>query len=126
MEYPPNDRLARNAVPPTAAGTTDVNGTANDHKGFGGGIDYYVNFGALTATHVTKLVAQECDTSGGTYVAFSPAIEQEVVDADANGCVTLHVPQHRIGKRYQRVVVDRGTANAVVEGGVAVHRRMTE
>ena len=102
----------------TAAGTTAVNGSAIDMSGWDG-ISFIAAFGTLTATQVTSLKAQ-----GGAASNLSDAADLAgtstgtMADGDSNKALALDV--YRPRQRYIRVVVVRGTANAVVDGVVAI------
>ena len=45
-------------------------------------------------------------------------------DTDDDTVQQIYVPAHLTTKRYVRMVVDRGTQNAVLDGAIAVQRRM--
>lgn len=103
----------------TAAGTTDINGTVIDMSEFDG-VRFVAMFGALTATQVTNMKAQQGDQSDGSDAADIPgAVTANLNDADSNKVLILDVSKNMITKRYIRCVVDRGTANAVVDGVIA-------
>lgn len=102
-----------------AAGTTDQNGGTIDLSADNGyrGCLFMVAFGTLTATQVTSIKAQEsADDSTWTDLAGTKSIE--LADTDGNKVLLLDV--YRPNKRYIRVVVDRGTANAVIDGAWAL------
>jgi hypothetical protein len=102
----------------TAAGTTAINGAHVDMQGFDG-VLFIMGVGALTATQVTSLKAQ-----GGAAVNDSDqadlvnAVTPNLADGDSNRMVFLDVycPQ----QRYVRPVVNRGTANAVIDFVIAI------
>lgn len=102
----------------TAAGTTDIEGSVLDMSGFEG-VVFIALFGTLTATQVTSLKAQQ-----GAASDMSDAADLEgssvgpLADTDGNKCLVLDV--YRPQERYVRCVVDRGTANAVVDGVIAI------
>jgi hypothetical protein len=105
-----------------AAGTTAVDGAGLDMAGFTG-VCFIADIGALTATQVTNLSAQWSDTNNGTDWAnfTSPvggAVTPNMADADGNKLLILDVvaPMHR----YLRPVLNRGTANAVLDGIIAI------
>jgi hypothetical protein len=109
----------------TAAGTTDVNGTGVDMTADGGydGVLFVAMFGALTATQVTKLKAQSSsdDGSSDSYADIAGSATDALADGDGNDCLMLDVI--RPPERYIRPVVDRGTANAVIDGVIAIQYR---
>lgn len=99
-----------------AAGTSDQNSAAVDTLGFAG-VRFVALFGTLTATQVTSIYAEYSDdgTTGWTEIAGSRV--GPLADADSNKALVLDV--YRPQKRYVRCVVDRGTANAVIDGVIA-------
>lgn len=109
----------------TAAGTTDINGTGVDMQADGGydGILFVLAVGALTASQVTKLLAQSStdDGSADAYVAILNSTTASFADADGNKLAVLDV--FRPPERWVRPVVDRATANAAVDGVIAIQYR---
>ena len=111
------------SVNATAAGTTAVNGAAVDMQGFEG-VMFVALLGTLTATQVTKLQVQYSadgstnwtnitdDAIGGTLSTGAAA------DADSNKIMWIDI--YRPKQRYLRAVVSRGTANAVIDGVLAI------
>lgn len=99
-----------------AAGTSDINGDAVDMRDFDGCI-ILVTFGAITASAVTSIHVEGSD-DGSTGWTDLTGTNQTVADDDDNQIfyVTLIQPAYP----YIRVVVDRGTQNAVVASAVAV------
>lgn len=111
-------KIIDNCVAATAAGTTDVNGVTIDMEGFEG-VFFVVRFGTLTATQVTRLKAQQdTDSGAGTMADLLGTMSTALADGDSGKSLTLDV--FRPQERYVRCVVDRGTANAVIEGGIAI------
>ena len=113
-----NNRLDR-VIDATAAGTSDVNSASVDMAVGSGysGVVFSVLFGALTATQVTKIKVQGShDNSAWSDLAGteSPAL----ADGDSNKQLVVDV--FRPAYRYVRCVVDRGTANAVIDAGLAI------
>lgn len=100
-----------------AAGTSDLDGTVVDMQGYDGVLFIY-GVGALTATQVTKLVAKQDVASGGAFTALTGADSGAMADGDGNKLLMLDV--FRPTKRYVRPTLDRGTANAVVDFGIAI------
>ena len=101
-----------------AAGTTTQNGAIVDMSGYDG-IMFIAAFGALTATQVTSLKAQQGTLVGGGDMAdLAGTNVGPLADADSNKCLVLDV--YRPQERYVRPVVVRGTANAVIDGVLAV------
>jgi len=103
------------------AGTTDVNSSSVDMSGFESVI-FIVSFGAITATAVTSIKAgQSADD-----VTFNDLKDSgiTVADSDDNQIVLLEIV--RPIDRHVRCTVDRGTANAVIDGIVALQGRALE
>lgn len=117
MNFLTNFKVTRvlNAV---AAGTSSQNGSVIDMQGYEG-VAFVAAFGTLTATQVTSLKAQEGDASN-----LSDAADLEgtstgpLADGDSNKLLVLEV--FKPLKRYIRPVVVRGTANAVIDGVIAI------
>lgn len=108
----------RRAMNAQAAGATNVNGTVIDMTGYDT-IVFVGLFGALTATQVTGLKVQEGDAADGSDMAdLAGSAVGPMADADGNKLLAEEV--YRPRKRYVRCVVTRKTANAVVDGVVAL------
>jgi hypothetical protein len=107
---------ALNAV---AAGTSDQTGTAQDLQGWEG-VLFIAAVGALTATQITSLKAQASSDDAATdaYADISGAVAGPLTDTDGNKLLVLNV--HRPTKRYVKPYIDRGTANAVIDGIFAI------
>jgi len=104
-----------------AAGTTDINGSSVDMTGFDA-VTFYFLFGAITATAVTACKAQQSGDDGSADAfADLAGTSISVADDDDNKVVALEITNPR--ERYVRPVVDRGTANAVLDGIIAVQTR---
>ncbi len=104
-----------------AAGVTNQNGTTLDMSGFDG-VMFIASFGALTATQVTSLKAQQGQQSNLSDAAdLAGTLTGPMADADGNKVLVLDV--YRPAERYVRCVVQRGTANAVIDGVVAIQYR---
>jgi predicted cobalt transporter CbtA len=105
----------------TAAGTSDINGTVVDMQGFAGVI-CIAALGALTATQVTKLIAESSTVIDGSGDAFAQiATTTAAADADGTKLFVLEVWAPR--ERFIRFTVDRGTANAVLDSLVVIKYR---
>lgn len=103
-------RIANAAI----AGATDIDGTVIDMQGYRG-VRCIAALGALTATAVTSLKAYQSDAVDGTGDAFSLiATTAAAADTDSNQLLILEVCEPN--KRYVKFVLDRGTANAVLDG----------
>lgn len=97
-----------------AAGTTDQNSSSVDMQAAEGfdEVTFLAAFGTLTATQVTKIFAQESDDDS-TWSDSAGSESSALADADSNKTLLVTI---RPTKRYVRCVVDRGTANAVIDG----------
>lgn len=93
-----------------AAATSNINGRAADMAGYAG-IVVRVEFAAIAARAVTKVKVQESDSAASGWVDIEGASVNVPADHD-NKYVTVDVPSVR--KRYARVVIARGTANAAI------------
>lgn len=104
-----------------AAGTTDQNCTGVDMQGYES-VEFVALFGTLTATQVTQLKAQQSDDNGSAddWTDLEGTLTTALGDDDDNDCIRLEIVKPR--KRYVRCVVLRETANAVIDGVVAIQR----
>lgn len=105
------------AITPTngAAGTTDINGATLDMSGFDG-VLMVVTMGAITGSAVTSIKAQQGAASDLSDAADLAGTGQTIADTDDEDI--FYIDLYRPLERYVRVVVDRGTANAVVASAV--------
>jgi len=112
MELSKNGKISQ-AIAPAAgvAATTDINGATLDMQGFEGAL-IIVTFGAITATAVTSIKAQQGQQSDLSDAADLLGSAQAIADRDDEK--VFYIDVHKPRERYVRVVVDRGTANAVV------------
>lgn len=101
------------AVAPASgvAGTSDINGATLDMSGFEG-VLMVVTFGAITGSAVTSIKAQQGADSGLSDAADLAGTAQTIADTDDEK--TFYIDLHKPQERYVRLVVDRGTQNAVV------------
>ena len=101
-----------------AAGTSDQNSSSVDMKSFDA-VTFAVGFGTITASAVTSIKVQGSDDDSSFSDLAGTAIT--VADSDDNKIVLAEIncPQ----QRYIRVVVDRGTQNAVIDFGVALQSK---
>jgi hypothetical protein len=108
-----SDILITPAVTPTAgaAGTTLITGATLDTAGYRGTF-IMVNFGAIVGTAVTSIKLQQGAAANMSDAADLLGSGQTVADT-ASG-TTFCIDVRRTGKRYIRVMVSRGTANATV------------
>lgn len=105
------------------AGTTDVN-TAWVDMSNADGVRFVVAFGTLTASQTTFVKLQGAclanqadaadllDSTSGTVIKTA-----NLADADSNKLAVIEVYKPKV--RYVRAVIDRGTANAVIDGATA-------
>lgn len=101
-----------------AAGTSDQNSSVVDMQNFDG-VLFIAKFGTLTATQVTQIKAQQGQQSDLSDAAdLVGTLVGPMADADSNKMLLLDI--YRPRERYVRCVVDRGTANAVIDSVVAV------
>lgn len=101
-----------------AAGTTTEAGTAVDTRGYDG-VVFVAALGALTATQVTSLKAQQgAQANGSDAVDIPGAATTAMADGDSNRLAVVDV--RRPTSRYVRPVVVRGTAMAVIDGVIAI------
>jgi predicted ribosome-associated RNA-binding protein Tma20 len=103
-----------------AAGTTDQESAVLDMQGFES-VAFLVAFGEITASAVTSVKVQQGAASDGSDMADLAGTGVTVADDDDDQCVLVEV--HRPQERYVRVVVDRGTQNAVIDGAFGFHAR---
>ena len=101
-----------------AAGTTKISASLIDMQGWDG-VYFIFLFGALTASQVTTPQVFGGQQSGGGDQAQLPsAVANALADGNSNTAVIIDV--YRPSQRYLGAVVTRGTANAVLQGIIAV------
>ena len=98
-----------------AAGTSDIDANSVDMQNFES-VMFIVTFGAITATAVTSVKAQQSTDD----VTFADLLgtAQTVADTDDNLAFIVDIVKPE--ERYVKPYIDRGTANAVVESIVAI------
>jgi hypothetical protein len=99
-----------------AAAFTDITSDAVDTANCEG-VLFIVSFGTITASAVTSIKLTQCDTSGGSYADLA-GTAQTVADTHDNKTFYLDVVRPR--EQFLKLVVDRGTANAVVGPIIAI------
>jgi len=106
-------------VTPTAgaAGTSAISGSVIDFSGAEGAL-IIVRFGTITSTAVTSIKFQHGDASDLSDAADVASTSQTVADTDDEKIFYIDISKPT--KRYGRLYVSRGTANAVVSSAVAV------
>lgn len=104
-----------------AAGVTSQNSAILDMSGWDG-VTFMAMLGTLTATQVTSLKAQQGQAANLSDAAdLAGTLVGPLADTDSNKCLVLDV--YRPLDRYVRCVLGRGTANAVIDGIVAIQYR---
>ena len=109
-----------------AAGITAVNGSVIDMGADGGWDDItgIALLNALTATQATSLKCQQGTLANGSDMAdIAGAATANAADADSNKLLVLDVHKSLITMRYVRFVLNRGTANAALDGILAIQNR---
>lgn len=100
-----------------AAGTTDVVATI-DRTGFNA-VKFDILFGTITSTAVTSVKIGYGDQSDGSDVTDLSDGTITVADDDDNQIGLVELLEIPEGAKYVVITVDRGTANAVIDGIVA-------
>ena len=109
-----------------AAGTTDQT-SASVNMGSAGGsggftrVVFTALFGTLTANQVTSMRAQG-SLDDGVVDAFSDlegTLVGPMADDDDNQIMILEINRPRDEHKFIRVIIDRATANAVIDGVIA-------
>lgn len=113
-----NDVKIQRVMNGVVAGTSDQTSSAVDTQGFTG-CCFVASFGALTASQVTQIKVQQSDDDGASdaYSDLEGSLVGPLADADGNKQLVVDIVRPQ--KRYLKLVVDRGTANAVIDGVVA-------
>lgn len=103
-----------------AAGTSDINGATLDMQGWDG-VLMVVHVGAIVATAVTGIRAQQGAAANMSDAADLAGSAQAIADTDDDKVyfIDLSRPQ----ERYVRLVVDRATANATIGGATYIQYR---
>lgn len=102
-----------------AAATDITDATIIDMEGFTS-VTFVALFGTLTANQVTSLTVEGGNVSDGSdFVLLSGATAGVLADDDDNQCLLLEVDKPPT-MRYLRVRVERATANAVLDGIIAI------
>ncbi len=100
-----------------AAGETAQDGTTVDMQNFEG-VLFVALFGTLTATQVTSIKAQQSTVKASGFSDLEDTKVGPLADDDGNKALVLDVKRAR--ERYVRLVVSRATANAVIDGVIAI------
>lgn len=112
-----NNKLTRVSAA-VSAGSTDSNGGSVDMQNFEC-VTFIAMFGTLSSGAVTGIKVQQSDDNGssdGWSDLEGSALS--IAEAADNDCIATEVV--RPTKRYVRPVVTRATANAVIDGVLAI------
>jgi hypothetical protein len=101
-----------------AAGTSEQTSSALDMAGFES-VEFLVSFGTITAGAVTSIKIQQSDDDG-VADAYSDLLGSSLSIADTGSNKMLVYDLVKPMKRYIKILVERGTANAVIDGIVAL------
>lgn len=124
MSFAPLNNLSKNVKVTriensAVAGTDDtITSDAVDMQGFDTCL-FLALFGTLTASAVTSIKVQQSDDDGSTD-AYSDLLGTSVSIADSRDNDIIGVEVTRPAKRYLKLVVTRATANAVLDGVIAL------
>ena len=125
MNFLANQKLAR-VVAAAAAAQTTLTSDVIDMLGYDG-VTFVVLLGDVAAGSVLALQAQQGDAADGSDAADIAGVVANftagAADADNN---MLAVEVFRPTKRFVRVTLARGTANAVVDGILAIQSEPNE
>jgi hypothetical protein len=123
MNFLSEEVVTMRSINATAAGTTAINGTGFDLSATSGQQGYgavrgVVAMGALTATQVTAAKLQQSNDNGSSdaYADITGSATAAAADADSNKLLITDCV--RPTKKWLRLVVTRGTANAVIDSGM--------
>lgn len=106
-----------------AAGTSAINCTHVDMTGFDA-VAHICCMGTLTASQVTSLKAQQGNAANDSDMAdIASAVTANAADAHSNRMLVLDLHKSQISKLYVRAVVNRATANAVIDSVIAIQYR---
>lgn len=125
MNFLANSKVSR-VEPAAAAGQTTLTSDVIDMKGYDG-VTFLALLGDVANTSVLTLQAQHGDQADGSDMAnlsgVAAAHTADATDADNN---MLAVEVFRPTKRYVRVTLSRGTADAAVDGIIAIQSEPNE
>jgi hypothetical protein len=99
-----------------AAGITNVNSSVIDMAGYEG-VQFTALFGTITTTAVTGIKVQQGNQSDGSDMTDLAGTALAIPDTASNKVLISEI--YKPTKRYVRLVVTRGTANAVIDGVLA-------
>lgn len=117
VRVPPDGTAATTWI--LAAGTTDVNTGSVDTRGFTS-IAWLVLVGVITATGTLDVKAQQSsdDGVGDGFSDLLGSAATQFVDTDDGKMALIDIG--KVDKRYQRLHLNRETANVVIDGVVAI------
>lgn len=115
--------LPQRIINATAAGTTTITSSAVDTIN-GAGVLFVLFLGTLTATNVTTIKVQQSDDDGSTDT-YDDVAGSAVASIDTQSNNMLAIDVSRPMKRYLKLVVTRATANAVLDGAIAIQYNPT-
>lgn len=102
-----------------AAGTSDITPSAGINMAGFEGCLFLVEFGTITSSAVTSIKVQQSSDDGSSD-AYGDLEGTSVTVADTDDNKIAYVDVYRPGKQYLKLIVDRDTANAVVDGITAI------
>lgn len=100
-----------------AAGVSDQNGSVIDMANFDG-VVFIAGFGTITSGAATSIKVQQGKLANGSDMADLEGTGLAIADDDDDKLAALDV--YRPQERYVRLVVVRGTQNAVIDGVIAL------
>ena len=100
------------------AGTSTITGSTIDMTQYPSGITFVALLGTLTSGNVSTLKAQQGDASNGSDAVDITGASAASADTMSNKLLVVEVKYPT--KRYVRFVLTRATANAVVDGVLAI------
>ena len=103
-----------------AASTTNRKGSIIDMQGYDG-VVFVATFGTMLTTSEIDLIIAQSDTNNTSAMAKSVAEASATSDGTDN--VQLIVDVYRPTKRYLEAQVEIDTANALIEGVIAIQYR---
>ena len=101
-----------------AAGVTDQNSSSVDMAGYEE-VTFIALFGTITAGAVTS-ISVETSSDDGSSDAFTDLLDSKIVVADDDDNQIVAITIRKPLERYLRLVIDRGTQNAVIDGVIAI------
>lgn len=112
--------MAKRVMNAVAAGTSVQNSSSVDMQGFDA-VTFVALFGTISASAVTAIKVQQSDDDGGAddWTDLAGTLSTVMTPTTDNNKV-LAVEVVRPTKRYLRLVVNRATGNAVIDGVFAL------